>query len=223
MTKLVLFDVDGTLLLGTGLHVEAFKVAFKDIFNKDADTADIWGATDKLILKNAFEKYGIEQTQENFGKMNKCMIDYFQKQHLEGTKILPGVRDLLERLNEDEEILIGLETGNVKEIAFHKLKHLEIDNYFKKGGFGGEFHIRSEMIEDGIKQFEKEHGPIDRKDVFIIGDTNQDIIAAQKNDAKVIAVLTGRGKREELEKLNPDYIFDDLTDTKKIIETIKNG
>lgn len=223
MVKLVLFDVDGTILLGSGHHANAFKPVFDNMFDKDIDMTNISGTTDALIFERMFEKEGVENTPENIAKMNDYLAKHFQKQDISGTKILPGVRELLEQLSKEKDVLIGLGTGNVKEIAFHKLKHLEIDNYFKMGGFGGKFNVRSEMIEDGIKEFEKEHGKINRKDVFIIGDTDQDIIAAKNNNAKVIAVLTGRGKREELEKLNPDYIFDDLTDTKKIIETIKNG
>lgn len=221
--KLVLFDVDGTILLGVGEHIKAFKEAFLKVYNLDCDIKDIYGPTDLQILFDVLKKYKIKNTKAKTKKFISYATSSFRNRDISKTKLLPGVVILIKALKKEKNIQIGLVTGSIEDIAYIKLKLFNIDKYFKKGGFGGELNNRSDIINHAIKKFEKDLGKLDKKNIFIIGDAVHDIQGAKQAGVKSIAVATGKFSYEQLNEMNPDYIFKDLSDTKKVIKVIKEA
>ena len=222
--KLVLFDIDNTLLVGNRAHWTAYQNAFKKVFDVilPEDFPPWSGYTELKIIYSLMDMYHIERDEEKANEIVGVMIDEFLKQDQTGTRILPGVERLLYELKDDEDMIIGLVTGNIEDIAYSKLKHLKIDEYFVLGGFGEISEIRSDLVHDAIRKAEGRFGKIDKKDVFIIGDTIHDIRAAKEAGVKVIAVATGHQNLSELKGYDPDFLFESLDD-EKVLEVIKHG
>ena len=226
MAKLALFDIDGTLINVFNSHRNAFRHAFKKILNLDFSLEE-WtysGCTDLQIIHEFMDSNGVKKKPEVIEKIVRCMIDYFMEQDLSKAVMFPGVTRLLKELSERDDVILALLTGNIEEIAYAKLRHFKIDEYFLFGGFGGTTPVRSELVDFARKEAEKHHKiKIGRKDIIIIGDTPRDIEAARKARIKVIAVSTGNYDRGQLRDEKPDYLFENLEDTEKVIEAITNG
>jgi len=222
--KLVLFDVDHTLMIAGKSHKEAFVMAIKEVAGLDLKfPVGMSGMTDLQIIHNLLTDNNIETEENTDKKIINVMIDYFQQADLSDAILLPGVPALLKRMQEHEDIVVGLVTGNIEEIAYTKLKHFGIKEFFLVGGFGHTSVIRSELIYDAIAHAERKIGTIKKNNVFIIGDTPHDIKAAKETGVKVIAVATGSHDVAALKKDSPNYVFNNLQDTDKIIDVILNG
>lgn len=223
MDKLVLFDVDRTLIGRSQCHHDAFSYAFKKVYNVDTDIRIInyGGMTDPAIAIEVLKKVGLKE-ELILSKLDECMdaiVDYFQKNVKRDTiSILPGVKDLL-RLLEKNGILLGLITGNLEPIAWGKLKTIHLDHYFKLGGFGSDSINRTELVKIAIKKAVNDFNL--NGITFVIGDTPRDIKAGFEANAKTIGVATGTYSREELEKYGSDFVFDNLKDKKGILKIIE--
>lgn len=146
----------------------------------------------------------------------ECMTNYYKRNvHKDTINLLDGVQNLLKEC-EKQNILMALVTGNVKEIAYEKLKRLGISNYFSCGGFGSEHHKRAELVKIAIKHARKMEF---NGEIFLVGDTPRDIEAAKNSQEKIItiAVATGEFTKEELKNAGADYALNDLTKTTEII------
>ncbi|MBD3164302.1 HAD hydrolase-like protein [Candidatus Woesearchaeota archaeon] len=223
--KLVLFDVDHTLMDVGDSHKKAFAKAFKKTYNIEVDYSE-WafnGYTDLQIINELIEKNNLEKDPKKVAEIIQIMIKEFQKENLEHSFLLDGVKETLEKLDNKDNVILGLVTGNIEAIAYTKLKHLKIRQYFILGGFGHSSDIRSELVESAVKQAENKLGKINKRDVFIIGDTVHDIEAAKDAGVRVIAVATGVCGYGELKKKKPDFLLHDLKDTGKLMDVIMNG
>lgn len=130
------------------------------------------------------------------------------------------VTELLLDLEKRGDIL-GLVTGNVEKIAKLKLQKIGLLDFFKVGGFGDSSERRSEVALSAIKHAEEKFKTkIDKKDIFVIGDTPRDIECGKETAIKTIAVATGPYSLFELKKHNPDYAFEDFSEQDKIVQAI---
>lgn len=224
MNKLVLFDIDKTLISSNKIHETAFSVAFKVVYGVDTDinTINHPGMTDKQIIIEVLKKKGLK---EDFilSKLDQCikvMVDYFNK-NIGGSKIFlyEGVKDLLELLNK-ENILMGLVSGNLEDIARGKLKVVGVSDYFKVGAFGSDGINRTDLVKLAIKKAEKIIGPLNNEKVFLFGDTPRDIKAGQGAGVKTIGVATGIYSEKSLRDAGADFVLKNLKDTKKVLEIL---
>lgn len=222
MNKLVLFDVDRTLIDRSRCHHHAFSYAFKKVYGVDVDIRIInyGGMTDPAIAIEVLKKTGLKE-DVICSKLPQCMnviVDYFLKNiKRDRINILPGVNDLLELLDANHALL-GLVTGNLEPIAWGKLKSIHIDHYFKFGGFGSDNINRTELVKAAIKKAWNNYN-FDGT-TFVIGDTPRDVKAGFEANAKTIAVATGTYSKDELRKYHPDFLFDDLRNVESILNVI---
>lgn len=223
--KLILFDIDHTLMDVGDSHKKAFVKAFNEVLGVGLDYSkwEVHGYTDLQIIEEFMDNHKIKKDKDKISKIIDIMVKEFEKENLDDSFLMEGVSEILERFRSDEDIIIGLVTGNIEDIAYTKLKHFKIDDYFILGGFGHSSVIRSDLVDIALKHAEKLFGNISKNDVFIIGDTIHDIKAAKDAGVKVIAVSSGTYNYNSLKDKEPDYIFNDLKDTNKIIDVIKNG
>ncbi len=225
--KLILFDIDGTLLKGKSkIHFNSFIKAFKKIFKIDVNPNEINhdGMTDKRIILELSKRYGVpkDKTLTRLEEIYKTMIDFYKKNVDVDNEIKPNdnVEKLLTLLKKKGYIL-GLLTGNLKKIAKTKIGKFDLNKYFDLGSFGEISENRSKLLEDAIKQAESKFKiNLKKEDIFVIGDTKFDVECGKEIGVKIIAIATGKYSLEELKKYNPDYIFKDFSDIDKIIKII---
>lgn len=227
--KLILFDIDGTLLYTGGSGRIAFEKAFEDLYG----VKDVWqdlvpdGKTDPLIIEEIVSRVlGRSLTPAEEKKLADRYHEYFEIEIQNPPKmiILPGVPELLETLSKRKDVLLGIATGNFEQAAWAKLRKGKLHTFFHYGGFASDHANRVELtrigIERGRKIVKDRHAS---PEVFIIGDTNHDVHAGKSLGVPVIAVATGKTTVLEFqEKYQPDYALENLTDAAgflKIIET----
>ena len=215
--KVALFDIDGTLINTDGVGSRAFSGALEAVLGIRDGLKEIrlHGQTDFLILEMALAGAGRapELDPEQSAVLYRRYVELLEKElerYPEGYIVLPGVRALLDELkSRSAEFSVGLATGNLEMGAWAKLRPAQLDRYFGFGGFGSDSRERSELILRAVERAEFRSGRR-AEQVFVIGDTPQDIIHARKAGAKVIAVATGGHSFEELEQHEPDLLVESL-------------
>jgi len=214
--RLLLFDIDGTLIHSGGAGVQALKSAFKERFGIDDDLHDIEiaGMTDSGIVLGILNKHKIPATNEN---VSAFLDSYVHSLSLElprrQGKLLPGVLELLERLKSRPHVVLALLTGNVSRGARLKLEHY--------GAFADDHRDRNELGRFARARAKEKHGrEFAASEIDVIGDTPRDIGCGKALGARTIAVATGRWARDELAKHQPDFLIDDLSNVETIMDTL---
>jgi phosphoglycolate phosphatase len=218
MPKLLLFDIDGTLLIGKGLGREAKAFAMQEVFGTDAGirTHPFGGKTDWQILVEVLTPHGY--TREQIGAQ---MAHYEQRFAVHMAALVaqfdvqacPGAHDLIAHLRQQADITLGIVTGNTSYTAPIKLQAAGFDPaWFAVGGYGNESDKRADLVRFALERAIKHTGqPISATDVIVIGDTVNDVTAAKALGAYTVTVFTGFEERDALIASNPDVMLDDLT------------
>ena len=216
MVRMILFDIDGTLIESDGAGAEAFERVFRSIFGVEGAAAelDFRGATDRGILGDFFKRQGIQASEANFEKFYVAYVHWLEQLLIErGGRTLPGTRRLLDELADAEsDALVGLLTGNVRLGAEIKLRRFGIWDHFTTGAFGCERPARNDLAaiarERGSRLLGRE---LAGEEILIIGDTPKDIACGKSIGARVLAVATGAYTQEELEWHEADLVVQDLS------------
>lgn len=222
--RLLLFDIDGTLITSGGAGEWALRDAMRSRFGVDEDLGGILlaGATDKKIAVAMLEKNGLEPSPENI----TALLDEYLS-HLESRmpkhqgRILPGMIELLKVLSTREEAVLALLTGNVVRGAEIKLAHYGVWHHFEFGAFADDHHDRNELGKFARARAFERHGidfPPDR--IYVIGDTPRDIECGRAIGAKTVAIATGHYMLQELATHAPDFLFQDFSATDRVIECL---
>jgi phosphoglycolate phosphatase-like HAD superfamily hydrolase len=165
-------------------------------------------------IKNPQKDPRFETTLNDFVNITKEVINEY------GVEQVPGVEELVKKL-QNEEVVLGVLTGNTPDRAKLKLERANLWHYFKVGAFGHNTVVRSELVAIAMKDAKEKTGiSFEKKDVFIIGDTIRDIQCAREGGVKVIAVATGKEDLETLMKEKPDFAFRDFSDVEGILKAI---
>ena len=134
--------------------------------------------------------------------------------------LLDGVQELLSQLNEND-IMIGLVTDNLKPIARGKLEKVNIDDYFKVGGFGNDDLDKANLVRLTIEKAKKYFGFEFSNNVSLFGDAPQDMKAGKEVGVEAIGLTTGVYSKEQLEDAGADLVLENLKDTEKILKIIR--
>ena len=214
MTRLLLFDIDNTLLYTGGAGSVAFELAFREMFGiKDGFAkVEFSGRTDLYILSEGLRLHGI--TDGHAPALHDFLRRYYgHLRHTLGERdghLMPGFPQLLEALSQRDGVRIALATGNFSEAAWMKLEHYGIREYFcDDGAFGEESLDRPEMVRMGIDRFADGVAP---EDVLIIGDTPHDVSAALDNGLVAVGVATGSYTVDQLRDSGAQMVFQDFSD-----------
>jgi phosphoglycolate phosphatase len=227
--KLILFDIDGTLIDSGGAGIAALNLALEDLTGaKDGfDTIDCAGKTDIQIIREACGKLDI---QSDNGLLHRFMDRYVT--HLEsqvrirrGGSVKAGVYSLLHRLQEGDKYRLGLLTGNIEKGARLKLEPHCLNEFFSFGAFGDDSEDRNLLLPIAVtRHFLKTGTSVDFSHCLIVGDTPRDVECAHVHGASCLAVATGRRHSlEDLERSGADLALADLSDTERIMEWIEKS
>lgn len=221
--KMILFDIDGTLLLAGGIGRIAFNRVFQEMFEID----NIWGSydphgkTDSMIISELSEPaLGRKLNHLEKIEISRRYIQYFSEMFDQAAKfrLLPGVLTLLETLSQ-HKFHLGIATGNYRETAAYKLKRGKIDHHFTFGGYGSDSHDRLQMTAKALERGLAVRS-VNKKDIFLVGDAEADIQCAKALGLRSIGVATGSLSVEQLKTINPDFLMPDLEDTGRFISYV---
>jgi phosphoglycolate phosphatase len=227
--KLVLFDIDGTLLLSAGAGRRAIHAALAERGVDLARASGIRfdGKTDPQIIIELLATSGATVSADS-ARVTELLALYLS--HLERdlerngrrSTVMPGIPALLDALEADEGVVLGLLTGNVATGARLKLKAAGIDpERFRVGAFGSDHHARSELAPVAARRAEPHFGRVpDGREVVIIGDTPADVSCGACIGARTIAVATGGYTVAELEAAGADRVFADFSEVERAREAI---
>lgn len=223
--RLILFDIDGTLLKTDGAGRRATRLAMEEVFGTAStlDSHNFSGKPDWQTLNELLSEHGYtsEAIGEHMPRFEQAMGKHMQAiigEHI--TTVCAGAMQAVETLRADDRYLIGIVTGNTTASAKVKLMAGGFDpKWFPVGAYGSEAPIRNELpplaLQRAIAYSKYEIQP---EQVMIIGDTVMDIECARALGAVAVAVTTGYTERDALIAGNPDYLLDDLTTFASILE-----
>jgi phosphoglycolate phosphatase-like HAD superfamily hydrolase len=217
VSRAVLFDIDGTILVTGGAGGVAWHRAFDELYGVEANVAEHTdaGMTDPEIAVIVFrEVIGRECSPE---ERARAIAGYLR--HLpdavaesEGYRVMPGVEPLLDRLI-DDGVLLGLVTGNIEAAAHVKLARAGLNRFFSFGGFGSDSADRTEVTEAAVRRAELVSGGSLRDGAcFAVGDTPRDVRAGHGAGIKVVGVATGSYTVEELREAGADWALETVED-----------
>ena len=215
MLKLILFDIDGTLIQSGGAGEKAFARVCQLEFGVENGTAGLQfaGRTDPAIVRDFFSQFSIPATPENFRRFFDAYVFLLDEllRRLDG-RVLPGVSCLLHSLRAaSQPPAIGLLTGNIRLGAQIKLSHYQLWEQFQFGGFGDDHEDRNKIAAIAHQRGSRlVPGALKGHEVLVIGDTPRDVECAQAIGARTLAVATGKFTVDELRTHRPDWVVSTL-------------
>jgi len=216
MIRLVLFDIDGTLVHTGGAGMEAFRQTFAEEFKaRDGiEKLKFAGRTDVSIVREFFGVHNIAATPENFRRFFEQYV--FRLDHVlarNQTATCPGVREFIHALQSlTQPPLLGLLTGNIRLGAEIKLRHFGLWDLFETGAFADDHEDRDQIAVAAHKRASRAlKQDLRGEEILVIGDTPFDIRCGRAIGAKVLAVATGGATLAELKHHQPDWAVKDLT------------
>lgn len=227
-TKLVLFDIDGTILWTDGAGRRAIHTALREVFGS-IGPSDYWfdGKTDRQIVRDLMRldghaDEGIDRRMDHLlGRYVECLATELGQRDFRAN-VLGGVPELLDALEARDDVILGLLTGNVEPGARAKLLAVGLDpDRFEVGAFGSDHEHRPALPAIAQQRAREVLGrDVAGADIVVIGDTPADIECARSVGARAIGVATGRFGVEELEQHGAAAVFADLTATDAVVHAI---
>ncbi len=223
MKPILLYDIDGTLLQVHSTFLRpliAQHLSEMGVSKPESMNRSFAGRTDRGIFMELIE--GHPSPDELFNvlksKYVKTMVEQLSADRVE--RFDEAIESV--HIAKDAGFHVGLCTGNFREVAFAKVNAVGLDDMFSFGGFGCMHANRNFLPESAHNNFKTVHGLSPQADQYvIIGDTPKDILCAKYFGARVIAVTTGGFTREELQKHDPDYVLDDLSNPKEWLKQLE--
>jgi phosphoglycolate phosphatase len=227
MTRLVLFDIDGTLLWPNGAGALAMRRALTEVYatTGSLDQISMAGMTDRAIIHQALIGDGFSPTEilDRWEAFTSAMARHVASTVKEcPIEACPGVRALLGALDARKDVLLGLVTGNLEITAPIKLLAVGIDpGLFRVGGYGSDDSSRDKLPAIAARRALALTGKrYQGQAIVVVGDTPADVACGRAVGARTVAVATGVVPMETLLSSNPDVLLADFSDLAQTLEAI---
>ena len=222
--KLLIWDIDGTLLDCGSAGRKAMDHTFKNMFDisNGFNGISMSGRLDSVIIEDAVRSHGIKDFSIDrfYDIYERTLKDILKDQNV---KVYEGIVELLEYCAQKKNFINVISTGNCEIGAKAKLERCSLEKYFKMGGFGCSFVERNDIVKFLIDEVKKTFEvDIENDNIFVIGDTPYDIISGNSAGVRSIAVLTGGYHEDELKKYNPNYIFKNFSNIDEVIKILED-
>lgn len=224
--RLVLFDIDGTLISDHGAARHAFASALAEAFDYRGDLSryDFSGRTDPQIARMVLRDAGLSagDVDARLAELWEAYLDGLARNATpERVRTLPGIRALVTELASHREVILGLLTGNIEPGARLKLAGPELNDFFPFGAFGSDSADRNDLPPIAIERAAAMHGhQIAGRDVVILGDSIYDVRCGVPYGATTIAIASGKTPAETLRAENPRHFFESAEDLGALLDAI---
>ena len=224
---LVLWDIDHTLIETRGVGSQVYAEAFAKVTGHPLEKMpELAGRTEPVIFREALKVNGVEPDEDLYDQFAAEQARGYAA-HLDELRTrgraLPGAAEALRALSERNDVLQSVLTGNTRPSAEIKLRAFDLDRYldFDIGAYGTDDDTRANLVNIARQRAEKAHGVnFDDDATVLLGDTPNDVAAAQASGARIIAVATGKDSAANLSAAGADTVLSDLTDTSAVIAAI---
>lgn len=228
--KLLLWDIDLTLVDLRGLGGTWYAEALTAVAGVAlTELPSFPGRTERAITVELLTAHGVDPTEELINKVWAELIAQSAKSFPRLTEYghaLPGAAAALDAFAGSNGVVQSLVTGNLPEVARHKLDAFALGTHidFGIGGYGTISAHRADLVSHAVEQASTKHGaPFTPESVVIIGDTPHDVAAALDHGALAVGVATGRNSAGELRESGAHLVFEDLSDTEAVLKAILNA
>lgn len=232
MNRLILFDVDGTLIDAGGAGKAALLAAFEAVFGRDdpreaSDGVPFAGCTDPQIAAAIARALGIGEQEYAAGEA--ALFDAYVERLTAAMgrpnrrrRVLGGVVPLLEALDAMPKVTLGLLTGNIERGARIKLEPFGLNRYFPDGGFSSDHPDRVQIARLAAEKLSRRTGiAFSPREVTVVGDTPHDVRCAKRNGFRSVALDAGWVERSAIERADPDALLPDLVDTARALRALE--
>jgi phosphoglycolate phosphatase len=225
MRRLLLFDIDGTLLRG-GPAKSAFLRAMSLVFGTDglAGGIDFSGKTDPQIARELLRGAGFADPEidAGFPDLWSAYLDELERWLPDHPMtVLPGVRPLLEHLKDEDGVAMGLLTGNIVDGARLKLGSVGLMDYFSIGSYGSDSEIREDLLAVALRRASRNWGLMFHPStVVVVGDTPRDVACGKHGGTRTVAVATGRFPAQSLAEAGADTVLQDFGDLQRVVDAL---
>lgn len=215
---LVLFDIDCTLMRTGGAGMAALSQALARVLQAAPEQSQVapCGQTDPNIIRAMLQEAGLPS--QRWGEVERQVLEIYPPllrdelhSRRDQARLEAGVESLVQQLHLHPRVCLGVLTGNLETTARMKLDLFGLNDYFPVGAFGSDHANRNSLGHIALERA-RLHYACEFSEVWFIGDTHHDILAARSCGARVLAVATGSYSRAHLEEFRPDYCLEDLTE-----------
>ena len=224
--KMILFDIDSTLLKDGGASSASFGQAFKEMFLIAPLSIDKHGKTDPVIAREtALATIGRDLTADEGSRLHaryaELLPEYLEKS--DSFSVMKGAIELCKRIHSAPAFLLGIQTGNLEPCSWAKLRRARLDAFFGFGGFGSDSSDRTQLVRIAIERGRAvAKAPLEEIKIIVIGDSRNDIIAGNDNGAFTIGVATGKDRESDFIAAGASAMVNDLSEKSGIYD-ILNG
>lgn len=224
--RLIVFDIDGTILLNGPITRRLFGESFTEVVGREpgSDVVRFHGNTDRGIFRLMLGTDADGDYERHFHAFATAFTRRMREHYAtaEGPYVLPGARELIEALHAHQGVALALGTGNIRDSAYVKLSRFGLDRYFPVGGFGGDHEVRADLVRAALDDARAHYGvDFDPAESWVIGDTINDVEAARAAGCRVMAVRTGPHGEEQLAAA--DQVVADLSSTSERLTQLLDG
>lgn len=223
--RLLLFDIDQTLIYTAGAGMRSLRRAVLDVTSVGTEDSGVQpdGKTDPMILEEMLRAAGLppERYEADIWRQYAQYLGDELAREDSRRAMKPGVPELLQELHRDARACLGLLTGNLEQTARIKLAAFDLNRYFPVGAYGSDCPDRCALGKVALERAREHWGTeFDAHTTWVIGDTSRDVQAARSVGARALAVATGRMTVEQLRETDADAVLPDLSDTAEVLRIL---